>query len=102
MVFCSMPDFGIRVSVTNRLYVFILFLVRFGLLSGHIFGKSCPLSVPCVLFVYLLFVILVISCFGFECWIRVLIAPNPGLCTLFTFCLEQEHIEHIGYFHGSV
>ena len=40
--------------------------------------------------------------FGFECWIRVLIAPNPGLCILFTFCLEQEHIEHIGYFYGSV
>ena len=30
-------------------------------------------------------VILVISCFGFEGWILVLIASVPGLCILFTF-----------------
>ena len=40
-----------------------------------------------VLFVFLLFVILVISRFGFESWIWVLIASVPDLCILFTFCV---------------
>ena len=38
-----------------------------------------------VLFVLWLFVILVISCFGLEGWIWVLIASVPDLCILFTF-----------------
>ena len=32
-------------------------------------------------------IILVISRFGFEGWIWVLIAPVPGLCILFTFII---------------
>ena len=42
-----------------------------------------------VLFVFWLFVILhvVISRFGFEGWIWVLIVSVPGLCILFTFSL---------------
>ena len=59
----------------------ILFLVQFGLLSGHLLGNS---SVDYVLFVFSLFVILVISSFGFESWIWILIASVPGLCILFT------------------
>ena len=27
----------------DQIYVFILFLVRFGLLSGHLLGNRCPL-----------------------------------------------------------
>ena len=38
-------------------------------------------------FVFLLFVILVISRFGFEGWILVLIASVPDLCMLFTSVL---------------
>ena len=36
-------------------------------------------------FVFCLFVILVISHFGFEGWIWVLIASVPDLCILLTF-----------------
>ena len=36
-------------------------------------------------FDYLFFVILFISCFGFEGWIWVLIASVPGLCIVFPF-----------------
>ena len=43
--------------------MFILFLVRFGLLSGNLLGNSCSLGRPYVLFVFCLFVILVISRF---------------------------------------
>ena len=43
-----------------------ILLVRFGLLNGHLSGKSCPLGWPCVLNVLCLFVILVISRLGFE------------------------------------
>ena len=45
--------------------VFILFLVWFGLLSGHHLRNSCSLGWPYILFVFLLFVILVISHFDF-------------------------------------
>ena len=43
------------------LYLFIILLVRFGLLSGHLLGKSCPFGWPCDLIVFGLLVILVIS-----------------------------------------
>ena len=62
-----------------------IILVRFVLLSGHLFGNSCSLGWPCVLIVFCLFVILVISRFGLEGRIWVLIASVPGLCILFTF-----------------
>ena len=45
-------------------------------------GKSCSLGLPNVLSV---FVILVISRFGFEGWILVLIASDPDLCILLGF-----------------
>ena len=38
----------------------------------------------CSLFIFTI-VILVISRFGFEGWIRVLIASVPDICILFTF-----------------
>ena len=55
------------------------------LLSGHILGNSCSLGWPYVLVLFFLFVILVISRFGFEGWIRVLIASVPDLCIFFIF-----------------
>ena len=63
----------------------MLYLVRFGLLSGRRLGKSCSLGFPYVLFVFLLFVMEVIFRFGFEGWIWVLIALVHGLCILITF-----------------
>ena len=45
----------------------------------HLFGKSCSLGWPYVLFSFSLFVILVISRFGFEYGIWVLVAPVPGV-----------------------
>ena len=80
MVLCCLP----LVSEWGRfnLCVFILVLVRFGFLSGHVLGKSCSLGRPYVLFVFRLLVILVISCFGFEGSIWVLISSVPGLCIL--------------------
>ena len=70
----------------HLLFVHII-LVRFRLLSGHLLGKSCSLDCPYVLFVFLFFVILVISRFGFEGGIWVLIAPVCGHCILVTFIL---------------
>ena len=43
----------------------------------------------CSLCIFLLFVVIVISRFGFEGWILVLIASVPGLCTLFYFSLTK-------------
>ena len=40
-------------------------LVRFGLLSGHLLGNSCPLEWPFVLIVFCLFVIFIYFPFGF-------------------------------------
>ena len=58
-----------------------------------IFWEIAALSVNHMFsFVFsLLFVILVSSHFGFECWIRVLIASVPDLCillTLMTFMIQ--------------
>ena len=64
---------------------FSILLVWFGLLSGHLLGKSYPLSWPCVLVVFCLFVISVISRFGFEGWVWILFAPVPVHCLLVTF-----------------
>ena len=56
------------------LCVFIIFLVRFGLLSDHLLGNSCSLGWPYVLFfIFWRLVILFISNFGFEAWIWALI-----------------------------
>ena len=36
--------FGVRVSVTFHLMCVHIILVRYGLLSGHLLGKSCSLG----------------------------------------------------------
>ena len=48
-------------------------------------------------FVFLLFVILVISRFGFEGWIWVLIASVPDLCILFTFFEKKKSLILFGF-----
>ena len=77
------------------LMLFIILLVWFGLLNGHLLGKSCPFSWPCVLVVFS-----VISRFGFEGWVWILFAPIPVHCLLVTFfrlifssCLLQHSIK---------
>ena len=42
----SVACLGVRVSVMLHLILYIILLVRFGLLSGHLLGNSCPLSWP--------------------------------------------------------
>ena len=61
----------------NLIFVHYTFCSMFVLLSDHLFGNSCPLGWPFVLIVICLFVILVISHFGFESRICLLIAPVP-------------------------
>ena len=64
--------------------MFILFLVRFGFLRGHLLGNS-SLGRQYVFFVFWLFLVLVVSRFGFGGWIWILIASVPEFCVLFTF-----------------
>ena len=54
---------------------------------GHILGKDCLFGSPYVIFVLCLFVILVISHFGFEGGTLVLIAPLHCLLYLFLFTI---------------
>ena len=54
------------------------------IIFSHLLDDSCSIGCPHVLFVFLLFVVLVISRFGFEVWSWVLIASVPDLCILFT------------------
>ena len=56
-----------------------------------LFGKVLLIRLTDVLFVLYLFVILVVSHFGFEGGTFVLIAPVPGHCLPFTFslCLSE-------------
>ena len=61
----------------------------FVLLSDHLCGNSCLLGWPFVLIVFCLFVIFVISYFGFESRICLLIAPVPVYCVLVTFLLNK-------------
>ena len=65
------------VSVSFHLMCVNIILVRFGLLNGHLLEKSCLLGLSYLIFVFCLFVILVISRFGFEGYIWVLIASVP-------------------------
>ena len=64
---------------------FLLFLVRVGLLSGHLLVKSCLLDLPYVPFVFLT----ICSLSNFPFWVKhgfwVLIAPVPGICIRVTF-----------------
>ena len=72
--------------MTFHLTCVYIILVRFGLLSGHLLGNTELLTrLTYVLFVFCLFVILVISRFGFEGWIWVLLSSVSDLCILFTF-----------------
>ena len=53
----------------------------------HLFGRELPTWSPYVLFALhvCLFVILVVSHFGFEGRTLILVAPLPGSCSPFTF-----------------
>ena len=51
----SVACFRVRVSVMFHLMFVIILLVRFGLLSGHLLGNSCPLGWSFVLIVFCLF-----------------------------------------------
>ena len=63
------------------LCLFIIRLVRFGLLSAHILGNSCPLGWPYVLIVFCIFVFFYLfPIFGFKSGIWLLIAPDPVHC----------------------
>ena len=53
----SVACFGVSDSVIFHLMFVHYLLVRFGLLSGHLLGNSCPLGRPYVLIVFCLFVI---------------------------------------------
>ena len=68
--------------------MFILFLVRVRLLSGHLLEIAAH-SVYHMFSLYFDYVILVISRFGFEDWSWVLIASVPDLCILFTLNVEK-------------
>ena len=81
----SVACFSVRVSVMFQLMFIYYTLVRFGLLSGHLLGNSCPLGWSYVLIDFCLFVILFISHFGLKSWIWLLIAPVPVHCCSITF-----------------
>ena len=46
--------------------MFIILLVQFGLLSGHLLGNSCPLGEQFFLIVFCLFVIIIYFPFWFS------------------------------------
>ena len=72
--------FGVRVSVMFHLMFVHILLVRFGLLSGHLLGNSCPLGLPYVLIVFCLFVFFVY--FPFWFWDRYLACNCSSSCSL--------------------
>ena len=63
-------------------------LVRFRLLSGHLLGNSCSFDKPYVFSSSVTICISVLSRFGFEGWIWVLIASVPDLCIVYCFHFE--------------
>ena len=80
--------FLVSVLVTFPSCLYRLFLFWFRLLSGHLLGKNCSLGRPYFLFVFCLFVILVISYFGFEGGIWVLIAQFLDISYLLPLCFR--------------
>ena len=60
-------------------------LVRFGLLSCHLLGNSCPLGWPFDRIVFCLFVIFIYFPFWFLGLIWLLNAPVPVHCFSITF-----------------
>ena len=80
----SVACLGVRVSVLFfTLCLFIILLVRFWMLSGHLLGNSCQLGWQYVLIVCCLFVIFIFR-FGFKSGIWLLIAPVPFHCSFIT------------------
>ena len=73
----------------HLIFVHYTFSSLFGLLSDQLLGISCPLGWPFVLIVFCLYVILIVSHFGFESSICLLIAPVPIHCFLVTFLLNK-------------
>ena len=63
---CHLGHVASIILIKKNIVFKSLLLVRFGFLSGHLLGKSCAFGWPCVLIAFCLYVILVISCFGFE------------------------------------
>ena len=55
----SVRYFGVRVSVMFHYSLFIILLVQFGMLSGHLLGNSSLLGYQFVLIVFCLFVIFI-------------------------------------------
>ena len=83
--------FGVGFRCRFTISLFILFLVKFRLLSCHLLGKSCSLGLPYDFFVFCQIKrVFVISRFGFEGMIWVLIAPVPGHFILVT--LKSRHM----------
>ena len=74
--------------------LFIMLLIKFGLPSGNLLGKSCPLSWPFVYIASCPFVISVISRFGFEGGVWFLIARVPVHFLLVNFCVLKCFLIH--------
>ena len=92
LMWFSVAWFGGKVSVMFHLMILFVHYI-FG--SGWVskwppFGKEPPIFWLCVLIVFCLFVILVISHFGFKSGILVLITPVPVNCSLVTL-IEPRH-----------
>ena len=71
--------------------MFILLLVRFGLLSGHLLEKKTLLTRLTILCSLCILTISRFSyfMFGSGCLIWVLIAPVPDLCILVAYKISQ-------------
>ena len=89
VVLCCMV-FGVRVSVTFHLMYVHINYSSVWVAEWPPFLKELLSRLTICSLCILTFVILVISRFGFEGWIWVLIALVPGLCTLFA-CVEYLH-----------
>ena len=75
--------------------------MRFGLLSDHLLGNSCPLGWPFVLILFCVFVALGISYFSFEGMICFLIAPVSVHCFLITFAIFRRMLHDEEERHGA-
>ena len=83
------------------LCLFIIRLVLFVLMNGHLLGKSCPLGWPYVPIVNCLYSnALFISHFGFKSGIWLLIASVPVHCFSITPLRFTSLMCRISYPHG--
>ena len=62
------------------LCLFVVLLVRFGLLSGRLLGSGCPLGWRLVLVVFCLFVIFIYFPLWFKGGVCLLVDPVPVRC----------------------